>query len=326
MQITSQKLIKGVLVILFGALLVSACSGAMSSDSGYVPEPPEMPAEEYYDTATGFDSEGRTYSGEATLANYQETQSQDRLVIKDANLAIVVGDPSGTMDEIARLADSMDGYVVSANLYQVTTSDGISVPEGMIVIRVPAEKMNEAVEVIKSQSDRDPLQESISSQDVTSEYVDLQSRLRNLEAAEEQLIGIMDEASKIEDVLAVYSELVRVQEEIEVIKGRMQYLEQSAAMSSISTELIADEAVQPLTIGGWEPVGVVKNAVQALINALKFLVNAGIWILILVVPILLILTLFVFLPGRWLVRRLRGRRDQNKEKVDRTDTSEKPGE
>ena len=326
MQITRQQSIKGVIVLLFGALLVSACGGAMRSESGYAPEPPEMPAEEYYDTATGFDAEGLTFSGEANLANYQQTQSQDRMVIKDANLAIVVGDPSSTLDEIARLADSMDGYVVSANLYQVTTSDGISVPEGMIVIRVPAEKMNEAVEGIKTQSDRDPLQESISSQDVTSEYVDLQSRLRNLEAAEEQLIGIMEETSKTEDVLAVYSELVRVQEEIEVIKGRMKYLEQSAAMSSISTELIADEAVQPLTIGGWEPAGVVKNAVQALINALKFLVNAGIWILILVVPILLILTLFVFLPGRWLVRRLRARRDQNKAKVDRTDESETPGE
>ena len=145
---------------------------------------------------------------------------------------------------------------------------------------------------------------------MTQDYVDLQSRLRNLEAAEQKLIAIMDEASNTEDVLSVYNELVRVQEEIEVIKGRINYFERSARMSLISTELVADEAVQPLTIGGWEPVGVAKDAVQALINALKFLVNAGIWILIFVVPVVLILFVVVFLPVRWIVRRRRGRKEK----------------
>lgn len=324
MRKIKSKAVKGLFGVLFVILLISACGGAMTSESGYAPEPREMPASEYYDEAAGFESEDRDYNGETALAKYEETQAQERLVIKDADLAIVVSDPSSTIDEIARLADSMGGFVVSANLYQTTTSDGISVPEGMIVIRVPAERMNEAVEAIKTQSDRDPLREGISSQDVTSEYVDLQSRLSNLEAAEKQLIVIMEEAKKTEDVLAVYDELVQVQEEIEVIKGRMKYLEQSAAMSSITTELIADEAVQPLTIGGWEPVGVVKNAVQALINALKFLVNAGIWVLIFVAPILLLLFVVVFLPVRWLVRRLRGRREKKKEDVkqeEQTDSS-----
>jgi len=206
---------------------------------------------------------------------------------------------------------SMGGFVVSANLYQRTTSDGISVPEGTIVVRVPAERLNETIEMIKGQSDREPLRESISSEDVTQDYVDLQSRLRNLEAAEEKLIAIMDEASKTEDVLSVYNELVRVQEEIEVIKGRINYYEQSARMSLISTELVADEAVQPLTIGGWEPVGVAKDAVQALINALKFLVNAGIWVLIFVLPVVLILFVVVYLPVRWIVRKTRGRKDKS---------------
>jgi hypothetical protein len=288
---------------ILAALSLGACAGqapTQMAESVYAPEPVE-----YYDEEVSTEEQARFLSGKSTLARYDDAQEGERLVIKDADLSIVVSDPSSSLDEIAKLADDMGGFVVTANLFHTEISDGVRVPEGRITIRVPAERLNEALAEIKAQSDRDPISESISSQDVTQDYVDLQSRLRNLEAAEEKLIQIMDEARKTEDVLAVYNELVRVQEEIEIIKGRMKYLEQSAALSSISTHLLADEAVQPLTIGGWEPVGVAKSAVQALINALKFLVNAGLWVLIFVLPIVLILFVVIFLPIRWLVRRVR---------------------
>ena len=296
----------GIFVVSLFLAACGASSPELLADSGYAPEP----GVDFEEAA--LEAQERKFGGETALAQYEETESHERLVIQNAEMAIVVDDPSSTMDEIARLADSMNGFVVSANLYQRTTSDGVSVPEGTIVIRVPAERLNETIEVIKGQSDREPLRESISSEDVTQDYVDLQSRLRNLEAAEEKLIAIMDEASNTEDVLSVYNELVRVQEEIEVIKGRINYFEQSARMSLVSTELVADEAVQPLTIGGWEPVGVAKDAVQALINTLKFLVNAGIWILIFVLPVVLILFFAVFLPVRWIVRRMRRRRGKGR--------------
>ena len=288
---------------ILAALSLGACAGQAPNEmaeSAYAPEPAG-----YYDEEVSTEQEARFLSDKSTLARYDDAQEGERLVIKDADLSIVVSDPSSSLDEIAKLADDMGGFVVTANLFHTETSDGVRVPEGRITIRVPAERLNEALAEIKAQSDRDPISESISSQDVTREYVDLQSRLRNLEAAEEKLIQIMEEARKTEDVLAVYNELVRVQEEIELIKGQMKYLEQSAALSSISTHLLADEAVQPLTIGGWEPVGVAKSAVQALINALKFLVNAGLWVLIFVLPIVLILFVVIFLPIRWLVRRVR---------------------
>ncbi|MEA3441060.1 MAG: DUF4349 domain-containing protein [Chloroflexota bacterium] len=301
----SRSKILSLIIVSFilAALSLGACAGQAPkemSESVYAPEPAE-----YYDEEVSTEDEARFLSGKSTLARYDDAQEGERLVIKDADLSIVVSDPSSSLDEIAKLADDMGGFVVTANLFHTETSDGVRVPEGMITIRVPAERLNEALAEIKAQSDRDPISESISSQDVTQDYVDLQSRLRNLEAAEEKLIQIMEEARKTEDVLSVYNELVRVQEEIELIKGRMKYLEQSAALSSISTHLLADEAVQPLTIGGWEPVGVAKSAVQALINALKFLVNAGLWVLIFVLPIVLILFVVIFLPIRWLVRRVR---------------------
>jgi hypothetical protein len=113
----------------------------------------------------------------------------------------------------------------------------------------------------------------------------------------------------------VYNELVRVQEQIEVIKGQIQYYEQSAAMSAISVEILADEAVQPLTIGGWQPVGVAKSAIQALINSTKGIANALIWIIIFIVPVLLLLTIVFGLPLYFIVRAFRRSRQRKVEKM-----------
>ena len=283
------------------ALLAGACSAARSpapefdsqSTSGSMApsQPREMPA------------------ADSSLANYSTSaQSAERIVIKNANLSIVVGDPAKSMDAISKLADEMEGYVVSANLYQSRLDSGASVPRASIKIRVPAERLTEAMNRIKAESDRIPISENIESQDVTSDYTDLQSRLRNLENTETQLTKIMDSATKTEDVMSVYNKLVQVREQIEVIKGQIKYYDESAALSAISTELIANAAVQPLTIGGWQPVGVAKSAVQALINTMKFLANAAIWLVILIIPVSLLLFVIVFLPlrfsWRWIRRRL----------------------
>ena len=216
------------------------------------------------------------------------SQTIERMVIRNADLSIVVEDPSGMMDDISRLAADMGGYVVSSNLSQVETDRGVEVPRARITIRVPAENLDQALEDIKAGAGR-ILSESVSGQDVTREYTDLQSRLRHLENTERKLTEIMDEARDTEDVLQVYNRLVNVQEEIEMVKGQMQYFEQSARLSSISVTIQANEAVQPLEIGGWQPVGVAKNALQALINTLQFLGDVAIWVGLFVLPVLLIL-------------------------------------
>jgi hypothetical protein len=102
----------------------------------------------------------------------------------------------------------------------------------------------------------------------------------------------MDSAVKTEDVLSVYSQLVSVREQIELIKGQMKYYEQSAALSSISVQLFANAAMQPITIAGWQPGGVAKQALQSLIHALQSLTNFAIRAVILYVPVLLI----IFVP------------------------------
>jgi PKD repeat protein len=79
--------------------------------------------------------------------------------------------------------------------------------------------------------------ESTSSKDVTEEYVDLSTKLRNLEATEEQLLKIMEKAETVEDILNVQRELSKTRGEIEQTKGRMQYLERTSATSLIEVNL-----------------------------------------------------------------------------------------
>ena len=79
--------------------------------------------------------------------------------------------------------------------------------------------------------------ETTSGQDVTEEYVDLNSQLTNLEASETQLLALMDKAGSVEDILKVQEQLTTTTGQIEQIKGRMQYLQQSAALSMISASL-----------------------------------------------------------------------------------------
>ena len=248
----------------------------------------------------------------AVYAMDQTAASNERLVIKNGTLSLAVDDPLLSRDNIANMAEAMGGFVVSADMYQQTLNNGVQVPQVSMTIRVPAERLDEALTAIKAETDQPIINENMNSQDVTAEYTDLNSRLINLQAAEKQLQGIMDDANRTEDVLAVYSQLVSVREQIELIKGQMQYYEQSAALSSISVQLIANAAVQPITIAGWQPGGVAKQALQSLINALQSLANFGIRLVILYVPVLLIIFVPIALIIWGIVRLVRRGRKSKK--------------
>ena len=241
------------------------------------------------------------------LYSQNAAQAQERLVIENADLAIVVKDPKARMAEINALANEFGGYVVSSNLYQSYTSFGKEVPEATIVIRVPAERLDEALERIKKGA-VDIQYENRSGQDVTSQYVDLQSQLKAKQAAETKLLEIMDKATRAEDVLAIYLQVQTVQTEIEQLKGQIKYLEESAALSAVSVRLIAEEGTQPITVGPWKPEGAAREAIQDLIVFLQNFADFLIRFVLLTLPALILIAIplfLVFLAGRAVYRRVR---------------------
>lgn len=268
----------------------AAQPGAPAMGGGFAPDSPPMAMEESY---KAFDAA----SAAAT--------APDRLVIQNADLNIVVADPKAKMDAIAAMAARMGGFVVSSSLYQNVTPGGQKVPEGSISVRIPAEKLDQALDEIK-QGVGEVLNESRSGQDVTQSYTDLRSRLKNLELAERQLQEILDKTTDPEAVVNLFNQLVYYREQIELVKGQMQYFEQAAALSAVSVRIVAEESIAPIEIGGWKPQGVARDAVQALVNFLQGFTNAVIYLVILVIPAMAVIFFPLWLAWRALRRLMRG--------------------
>jgi hypothetical protein len=309
-----------VVFLLIGTIFTSKMSGlplssanrdlgyGMGGGGGGVPEMPAAtvaPAMEAPPQAV--DSYGNAIAPDMGKSASDVAQAQQRLVIVNADLAIVVKDPKARMSEISKLATDMGGYVVSSNLYQSYTPAGKEVPEANVVIRIPAEKLDEALGKIKEGA-VEVQSENRSGQDVTEIYVDLQSRLKAKEAADKKLLEILDQATKSEDVLAIYMQIQSVETEIEQLKGQIKYYEQSAALSSVTVRLIAEESTQPLQVGPWKPEGSAKTAVEDLVRFMQNFADFLIRFVIFTLPALIVIAIplsLVFFAGRAIYRRFR---------------------
>jgi len=235
----------------------------------------------------------------AAAANVATTE---RMVVRTASLDLIVPDTEKALADIQAMVRELGGYVVSVEAYQYQEGR-----QATVTFRIPAETLDTALDRLRAMATT-VRRESVSGQDVTDQYVDLQSRLRHLEAKEKQLLEFLDRAEDTEAVLAVYEQLSATQAEIEQVKGRMQYLENQAALATVTVSLTPDVMAQPLETGGWNLPATVRSAVEALLNVLEFFVKALIYIVIVVLPALILLALPVvamFLLVRWLVRRRR---------------------
>ncbi|MFC1929408.1 DUF4349 domain-containing protein [Chloroflexota bacterium] len=189
--------------------------------------PPPAPAPAPRPTQVPGTDEGAV----ATMTELGQTWATERMIVRTAEMSLVVNDVSIALDRITKLAEDFDGYVVSSTIWK--EEERLA---GIISIRVPAEDFNTMMGALRGLA-VDVTHEDISSKDVTEEYVDLSAKLHNLEATEEQLFQIMEKATRVEDVLNVQRELSRTRGEIEQAKGRMQYLERTSATSLIRVQL-----------------------------------------------------------------------------------------
>jgi hypothetical protein len=253
----------------------------------------EAPAAEPFDTG----DEGRYAPSDIPV---------EPLIVRNAYLDLVVRDTEAALDEINNVVDDLGGYVV-----QLSVSQYGGAKRGSVQLRVPAEKLDEALDAFRGLA-TEVQSEDVSAQDVTDEYVDLQSRLRSKEATEAKLLEFLEEAEDTEAALSVYAQLERIQTDIEVFKGRMQYLEQSAAMSSVSISLTPDELAQPIELGGWNLGAAWRDAVEGLDAVFRFLVEdllirfgipAAAVLLVIALPIVGLIFLI-----RFIVRRRKARK------------------
>jgi hypothetical protein len=277
---------------------------SFAAEPAFAPSAPQPAPESFaLDAGGGFDM---AYEEQSAVSS--NAAAAERLVIQNVNMSIVVVDPKARMKEISDLAVEMGGFVVSSNLYQSAYGPNqIEVPEGNITIRVPSERLDEALDKIKEDT-VDITYENRSGEDVTNQYVDLQSRLKAKQDAEKKLNEILQDAVDSEDVLAIYNQIQNIQTEIEVLKGQIKYYEESAALSAVTVSLIAEETVKPIEIGGWKLQGTANDAIQDLIRFTQGFTQFLIRFVLSFLPALILVAIpayAIFIGGRALYRRFR---------------------
>ena len=145
-----------------------APSYAGEQTGGYAgqPESAVAPAPTFSPMPTGTPAAVTSAGGGGGLA--QPAVPQQRLIIRSADISLVVDDAQAGIEQITDMTNAMGGFVVSSNVYQA----GEGALRGDISLRVPAERFDEALDELRDMA-VEVERESISGQDVTEEYVDL---------------------------------------------------------------------------------------------------------------------------------------------------------
>lgn len=216
--------------------------------------------------------------------NFTPTTEADRLVVQESNLSLVVKDVRESSDKAIDWAKSVGGYMVSSSLSQPK-----EVPYAYVVLRIPAKDLKPAIEYFRSLSIK-VSSENLLGTDVTDEYTDIAARLDTLNKTKAKFEEILSKATAVQDILTVQRELISIQDQIDSLKGRQDYLEKTAELAKISLHLSTDEFSLPYApTGSFRPAVIFKQAVRSLVGTLrggaKLLIWGGvyspIWLLIL---------------------------------------------
>jgi len=199
---------------------------------------------------------------------------KERLVVKESTLSLLVKSVIETQKTISKKAQELGGYLVQSNISHPEEKEATY---GWITVRIPQEKLDEALNYFRELAVR-VISETISGQDVTDEYVDIEARLATLLKTKAKFEEILAKAEKVQDILEVQRELISLQEQIDNLKGRQNYLEKSAQVSRVTIYLATDELALPyVPTEVWRPQVIFKQAVRSLIGALRKFGTLTIW-------------------------------------------------
>lgn len=230
-------------------------------------------------------------------SEYAPTETEERLVVEESSMSIVVTSVREISDKIIDHAKSVGGYMVSTSLINPEEA-----PFATVVVRIPAENFRAALDYFRSLAVK-VTSENIRGTDVTDEYVDIEARLATLEKTKTKFEEIMERATEVQDILDVQRQLIYIQDQIDNLKGRQKYLEQTAKLSKITVYLSTDEYALPYApTETFRPKAIFKLAVRSLVRTLRSVARALIWIGVYAV-VWIPVGLIVFFIWRWKKKR-----------------------
>lgn len=258
--------------VVLAALLLTGCAAAGAPS-------------EFLDGTGGQPAPGDLSGGKGDQAG----SLADRKIIKTGEISIEVPNVAVALGRVRAMAYELGGYVGGS---QSGTLD----ESATLTLRIPADRFEDALARLH-ELDGDVLNEATREEDVTSAVVDLEARLKNLQASEAQYRTLLTQAVKIEDILAVQTRLDDVRGQIEQLQAQHKELSGLADLATLTVTLVPGAVQQ--AAGSWDPGKTVSDAIAALVGVGQGIGNAAIWFAIVVLPALIGLAILA-----WLILRL----------------------
>jgi len=254
------------------------------------------------------DAEQAAASGDVAMLNYQS--GSVRMVIKDAEMELLVEDTDRAIDQVTQFVADYGGYLISSQSW----FDG-EFKYAAIRLAVPSQAFETALTNLRHIGVK-VVRETGSGQDVSAEYTDLQSRLTNLEATAARVREFLNAAQTVEESLKVNQQLSELEAQIEQIKGQMKYYEGRTAYSTITANIVpqrptptpyptATPTATPTPKPGWNPSNTFNNASGVLSTLFRTTIDLLIWLVVVFGPFVLILGLIFWILERVLRVRIR---------------------
>lgn len=200
------------------------------------------------------------------------TAATGERIIKEGTVTIEVvpGDFDAAFGQLIARAQQLGGHVAGSSSASdpASSEDGEALVSGQVTIRVPVRSFEDLLTAVGDAGrivDRD-----VTSQDVTAEYTDLESRQRHLQAQERFYLGLLEQAQTVPDAIAVQQQLDGVQGQIEEITGRLNLLGDRSAFSTLTVRIREQGAqAEEIAVEGDEPGGLtpyLEDAADVLVS------------------------------------------------------------
>jgi hypothetical protein len=208
-------------------------AGAVSMDAASTPMEPEpgdtnaLPEREFASPApaSAFKEKAKAGGGQpdgAEKAVDLPDEPAARHIVYTASMLVSVFNLEDAMVEAEAIPEKYGGYIQSMSI-------------GMVVLRVPSKSLRKVMDDVAEYGVVE--QRTLQAQDVTAEFVDIDSRLRALEETHKQLLELLSKARTVKEALEVREALDRITSELEVLKGRMRQLQNLIAYSTLALTL-----------------------------------------------------------------------------------------
>lgn len=277
-------------VIVVGAVAVPSLRGGSLSGGGDSAIAPSFDSP----TGMGGDSGGIALesfdqASEDVMAEREEMNSSglavapgEREIILSASATVQVDDVATAIRVVTAMADDLGGFVESSYLTGTTGAedatwngdqeivydeDSYREPGGSVTLRIPANRVDEAIAAIAEQGE--VLGSWMDRYDVTAQTIDLRARVEAIQASVDRLTDLLAQAENVADLIAAESALTERQATLESYQGQLEALENQVAMSTLTVQFVPERVrVVAEPDGFWDGILGGWNALVATLNGL----------------------------------------------------------